>query len=265
MILITGSTGFIGQNFCSFVRERRQAILLAPRFLFDRTKEEQYEYFIKHKVSCLIHLAAAGVTNNSSTFYDNFQFNVIKSCQLIESAIKAGCNSFIVAGSCFEYGLTGNTVQFLDVNDRLMPVGCHAMSKAAFFLNLKNKYEFAPLNFSYLRIFQAYGQNEYHSRLYPSLCKAAINGQDFPMSSGEQIRDFIPVDDVCKAIDQAIDLNIGWNVQNICSGNPLSVLEFASLQWKLLGAKGQILPGMIHQKQPDLHRLVGKKSNLNNK
>ena len=263
MILITGSTGFIGKNFYSFARERREMIILAPRYLFDLTIEEQCDYLSQNKVSCLIHLAAAGVTNSRSSFYDNFQFNVIKSNQLIDSALKVGCTNFIVAGSCFEYGLTGNTVQFLDVGDQLMPVGYHAISKAALFLYLKTKFEKLRLNFSYLRLFQVYGQNEHQSRLYPSLYKAAITGQDFPMSSGEQIRDFIHVDDVCKTIDKAIDLNIGWNVQNVCMGIPLSVLEFAQLQWKSLNAKGQLLPGKIHQKQSTLLRLVGKKTIIN--
>ena len=99
---------------------------------------------------------------------------------------------------------------FLDVSDELQPVGYYAMSKAAVFIALQ--FQNLDINFSYLRLFHVYGSNEHHSRLYPSLCKAALTGKDFPMSSGEQIRDFIHIDDVCKSIDKAIDLNIGWNV-----------------------------------------------------
>lgn len=263
MIIITGTTGFIGQSFYSFARERRERILSAPRHLFDLTIEEQCDYFSTNKVSCLIHLAAVGVTNSRSNFYDNFQFNVIKTNQLINSALKAGCTNFIVTGSCFEYGLTGNAIKFLGVNDQLMPVGYHAISKASLFLDLENKFNSLGINFSYLRLFQVYGANEHHSRLYPSICRAAAKGEDFPMSSGEQIRDFIHIDEVTAAINTFIDLKIGWNVQNVCSGVPLSVLEFARLQWKLLGAKGQLLPGEIKQKQSELTRLVGLKSNFN--
>ena len=44
-----------------------------------------------------------------------------------------------------------------------------------------------------MRIFQVYGKGEASERLWPSLIRAAKNGDDFEMTKGEQIRDFIDV------------------------------------------------------------------------
>lgn len=263
MLFITGSSGFVGKNVTNFIRNKRKDITQVPRSFFSLTNKEQCENFKRNHISCLIHLAAAGVIDSKVSFADVVKFNVFETIKCINSALEAGCKNFVVIGSCYEYGLTGNSKKFLDVGDQLQPVGYYAMSKAATFVALQDQFQYLNINFSYLRLFHVYGHNEHHSRLYPSLCKAALNGEDFPMSSGEQIRDFIHVDDVCKIIDKAIDLDNGWNVQNVCTGVPLSVLEFARLQWQLLEAKGQLLPGQIQQKQSDLIRLVGKKSKLN--
>jgi nucleoside-diphosphate-sugar epimerase len=44
------------------------------------------------------------------------------------------------------------------------------------------------LKLKYLRIFQVFGEGEAESRLWPSLRKAALSGNDFDMTHGEQIR-----------------------------------------------------------------------------
>lgn len=257
MIIVTGATGFIGSNLLFYLRERRNNVMALQRDLFKASELEQISFFRENKVKCLIHLAASGVSGANS-FETEIQFNFLDSFQLIDSAYKSGCRNFQIAGSCFEYGRTGNDIAFLEPGDQLDPVGNHAISKATHFLNLERKFRNAEINMKYLRLFQVYGDNENESRLYPSLLKAAKAGENFAMSSGKQIRDFIHVKEVCKAINYSIDSTIGWRVENICTGNPLSVFEFASHHWNLVGARGKLQPGAIDQKQSQLNRLVGK-------
>ena len=133
--------------------------------------------------------------------------------------------------------------------------------KALGFLECK---EFAlklDVNITYARLFQVFGEGEKNSRLYPSLISAGIKGNDFKMSSGTQIRDFIHVNDVVNALIEEINLLSKWQVINICSGIGTSVRDFADFQWKNINAKGKLLIGEIPSKEEKLVRLVGKPSN----
>ena len=233
-----------------------------PREVFSESNNTQIKYFSQNKITHLIHLASAGVVDSKCSFFNNVDFNIFESHRLIASAIKSGCSNVIVTGTCFEYGLTGNSNLFLDVHDELQPVGYHAISKAVSFHQFERKYSSEKVNFSYLRLFQVYGKHEHQSRLYPSLVSAAKSNLDFPMSSGVQIRDFIHIDKVCDAIYNAQRNDNGWEVHNICSGIPRTVYEFAEEQWQKLEAKGKLLPGKISHKQSALHRIVGKPSTL---
>ena len=69
-----------------------------------------------------------------------------------------------------------------------------------------------------------YGSGQSETSLFPSLVRSVQNGDSkFKMSSGEQIRDFLPVEAVAKRLVN-IALKIpNAGVVNICSGNPISV------------------------------------------
>ena len=64
---------------------------------------------------------------------------------------------------------------------------------------------------TYNRIFSAFGEGQFIENLWPSLRKAAMNGENFNMTSGKQIRDFIEVKKI--ALNFLEDLN--FNNENI--------------------------------------------------
>ena len=113
-----------------------------------------------------------------------------------------------------------------------------------------------------LRIFQVYGEGELETRLWPSLKKYAKLGKDFPMTKGEQIRDFISVDQVAKKFLNEIEFtNVDRSsprILNIGSGKPQSVLDFSQYWWNKWNAKGDLLIGKIPYKQSEIMRYVPK-------
>ena len=83
------------------------------------------------------------------------------------------------------------------------------------------------IGISYQRIFQVFGDGENENRFWPSLRRAAINGEDFHMSKGNQIRDFIDVKIAGEIIAKiALENKIG--AFNVCSGIPKSVKELVN-------------------------------------
>ena len=91
----------------------------------------------------LFHFASYGAKKfyvNKNFFTDfnkTFQTNVIDFVNLINKAISAGIKKYLVAGSAFEYGSSGEKNKKLSINANLLSKGYYASSKACFYLYLK--------------------------------------------------------------------------------------------------------------------------------
>ena len=94
------------------------------------------------------------------------------------------------------------------------------------------------MEFFYGRIFTVYGEGQFSGNLWPSLRQTAIAGNDFPMTDGENIRDFLPVADVARHLRTAAERRDIQSDQplvvNIGSGYGLRVVDFAQQQWRIL-------------------------------
>lgn len=283
-IFVTGATGFIGSHFLNLLAKDSEIELLAlRRSLHSQTRiplTKQPHWITKqldqvdkedlNGVDVIVHLAAHSMYPPYDTLDNCLYWNLSAPLKLFNEALKANVNKFIVAGSCFEYGLSGETYEFIPVEAILKPTLTYAASKAASSIAF---YQFAvqhQIKFSYNRIFQVFGEGEAASRLWPSLKKAAFSGEDFPMTKGEQIRDFIPVEDVAKFFVDAClqDALVAGQPKfyNVGSGNPQSILEFSEFWWNKWQAKGKLLKGKLPYREGEVMRyvpLIDKSSNNN--
>ena len=213
-------------------------------------------------MKALIHLAANGVINGLNDWDECFNVNVRQSLTLWRNAADVGVRRFIICGSCFEYGRSGERYEFIPVDAPLEPTGAYAASKAsatmaALALAVEYKLELAVA-----RPFHVYGEGEAESRLWPDLQRAARAGKDFSMTSGEQVRDFIRVEDVASAfVTQCTqtDMTPGnpW-IRNIGSGKPETVREFAERWWAHWEARGKLIVGAVPYRENEVMRYVPK-------
>jgi dTDP-6-deoxy-L-talose 4-dehydrogenase (NAD+) len=69
-----------------------------------------------------------------------------------------------------------------------------------------------------------YGDGQPDTSLYPKLKEAVARGDEvFNMSGGEQLRDYLPVEEVSREIVDLALSNCDAGIVNICSGQPISV------------------------------------------
>ena len=165
----------------------------------------------------------------------------------------------MVAGSCFEYGLSGERYHRIPTAAPLEPINSYAASKAAASIAFCQWAAEYKLNLDILRVFHVYGEGEPETRFWPSLRRAAFAGKDFPMTAGEQIRDFIPVENVARAfLDKAENMssNDSINLYNLSSGNPLTLLSFAQDFWSFWNAKGTLIVGAVPYRASECMRYV---------
>jgi len=271
-ILITGGSGFIASYVARRCVERNCEILLQTRtgrIIDDLVHHQNVKllncsfFALKAEylkaVNCIIHLAAVGVSPRKSEWHELEEINVkgtLKMCQLAKELSAR----IVISGSSAEYGNSGLRYNEIPVNAPLEPTSPYATSKAAGCQLALGFARSEGLCAAYLRIFNAFGIGQHESNLWPSLIKAAKSGQDFGMTEGQQLRDFIPVEDVANQFaDSAIELEMREGspfVSNVGSGKPLTVRDFSEYWWKRCDAKGCLKIGSKPYRCNEVMRFV---------
>jgi nucleoside-diphosphate-sugar epimerase len=115
------------------------------------------------------------------------------------------------------------------------------------------------LRLSIHRIFQVYGPGESELRLWPSLRAAAREGRNFELTPAEQIRDFVPVEEVARQLLEALRLSVKAGrpeVLNLGTGHPKSLREFAEGVWRAEQATGRLIFGAKPYRDGEVMRYV---------
>ncbi|TWU63393.1 ADP-L-glycero-D-manno-heptose-6-epimerase [Crateriforma conspicua] len=273
-LFVTGATGFVGSHFVqqavirghqvtgvrrSADRGCRIELTQQPRWLDRCLSELTPEDFTD--VDVVVHLAAHSTNPPYDTLQQCLYWNVMVSLDALGKAVTAGVDRFVVTGSCFEYGRSGERYEHIPVDAPLEPTATYPTSKATASVALRSFAATTKTRVSVHRLFQVYGEGEAEGRLWPSLRKAALEGEDFPMTKGEQIRDFIAVQDVAKRLLDACESGATESgvasYHNLGSGHPQSILEFSRHWWKHWGATGKLIPGAIAYRENEVMRYVG--------
>lgn len=273
-IFLTGGTGFIGSHVLKNLLNSNIEVVS------HRRKESSSPKIpIKHSIKwltkpvskldpkdfegidVLLHLASHSVQYPFDTLENNIKFNVVEPLEMFKKACQAGVTKFVIAGSCFEYGISGEKYDYIPTNAPLEPTNDYSTSKAMAYLAFRQMAESNQVGISYNRLFHVYGPGEASNRFWPSLREAAISGKDFDMTFGEQIRDFTHVEDManklineCKVLYRSQILS--FKTTNFGSNNIMSIKEFASKYWEKFEAKGRLNLGSIPYRDNEVMRYV---------
>lgn len=271
-LFVTGGTGFVGSHFIQqalaagheIVAQRRPGSqprlpLTQEPLWIDRPLDHD---FTPELTGCdaVIHLAAHTPNPPYAPLDECLYWNVVASIRLLQQAAALGVKDMLVAGTCFEYGSAADGQNFIHPASDSRPTLPYPISKAAATTSCLGLARHLGLRLQVLRIFQVYGEGEAETRFWPSLRAAALEGRDFPMSAGAQVRDFITVNDVAQKFLKALDfegVELGRpHLRNIGTGRGQSLLEFAQHWWNHWQATGRLLPGEVGLRPGELPRLV---------
>lgn len=274
-IFVTGGTGFIGSHFLNLAfKEGHELVALRRSGSRPAIPVAEGVHWLtgslgrfprKELEGCegLVHLAAAGVQQPTTAEWEKcLRHNVNEFHALMHAAIASRIRTFVVCGSCSEYGAVGDRYEQIPADAALEPVGAYAASKAAATMVALGLAKEKKLQLSVLRPFHVFGEGESHQRLWPSLREAARKGADFEMTAGEQVRDFVPVEEVVRAILRHTTTSAPLPgcpvIKNIGSGQPRTIRSFAERWWRQWGAKGDLLLGTKPYRINEVMRYVPK-------
>ena len=270
-IFLTGGTGFVGSHFLQqalteghhVIAQRRPGSV--PRIplskepiWIDRMLDQDFQELAG--CDAVVHLAAHTPNPPYAPLHECLYWNVYATVRLLQQAAAQGVKNVIVAGTCFEYGTAAEGLDFVHPATEMRPLASYPISKAAATTACLGLARELGLRLQVLRIFQVFGEGEASTRFWPSLRAAALEGRDFAMSSGVQVRDFVPVGEVCKQFIQALafkSVEPGQpHLRNVGTGQGQSLLDFARYWWWRWGATGELLPGAVTLRPGEITRLV---------
>jgi nucleoside-diphosphate-sugar epimerase len=170
----------------------------------------------------VFHLAWAGVTGAFKESREQVTSNVTGSLELFEAVREAGCKLWVGVGSQAEYGLHNSV---LDEDTPASPVTAYGTGKLAVGLLTKKLCELAGMRYVWMRLLATYGPKDDERHLIPATIKRLLAGERPALTPGEQIWDYLYVEDAAEAIHLAALMPDAEGVFNLGSGEGRPVRE----------------------------------------
>ena len=236
-ILIVGGTGFIGYHLAkkslkkgwqvtSVSSKPPKKIRYLPKvkyMLCDITKKKSLIRNIRKYFNYVVNLGGyVDHSNKKKTFESHY-----KGCKnLTEIFFKKMPVAFVQMGSSVEYGnLKSPQKENAMCNTKFIKstYGKAKLLSTLYLIDLFKKKKFPA---TILRLYLAYGPRQDINRFLPIIIKGCIKNKKFPCSKGNQLRDFVHVDDVVDAIIKSLtNKNARGQIINIGSGNPRKIIN----------------------------------------
>lgn len=164
-----------------------------------------------------------------------------------------GGKRFVGVGTCAEYDPSAG---LMTTDTPLAPRTLYAACKASAFQVLRYFLDAEGISFAWCRIFYLYGEGEDEQRLVPYIRTQLQAGQEVILSRGEQVRDFLDVEDAARMIaDVALGQQQG--AVNICSGEAVTIRQLAERIADQYGRRDLLRFGARPENMFDPPRVVG--------
>ena len=167
----------------------------------------------------VIHLAWGGLPDFESMHHLESELPLHE--VFLKRLVDGGLRNLTVAGTCFEYGMrTGCLYEDMETE----PSSPYGRAKDLLRQRLQAYQEEAPFQLTWCRLFYMYGDRQPAKSIFPQLRDAASRGDEtFPMSGGQQIRDYLSVEAVANSVVTLALRQEDMGVVNVCSGRPVSM------------------------------------------
>ena len=171
----------------------------------------------------------------------------------MSAAAKLGCGLFVGAGSQAEYGPTENV---LTAETPAFPINSYGISKlAAGSLSgiLCKQYGIKHI---WTRILSVYGPGDTEKSIIMQAIKAFSRGEDFSMTLGEQIWDYIYSEDAAKIMALLAEKGEDGRVYCVSSGKAEELYKYIEIIRNKLSPKSELLRGAIPYPEGQVMHLV---------
>ena len=256
-ILITGGCGFIGTNLIDYISKKKgyKIRVIDNESLGNRSNISKFDVEFQHGditfiedlrnslvgIDIVVHLAAnTRVVDSIEKPLKNFNINVVSTLNLLMCMQDAGVQTIINAST--GGAILGEVTP--PVHEDMVPSPCspYGASKLAVEGYLSAFSKSYKINTCSLRFSNVYGPNSWHKESVVAYFMKKIM-QDEPIEiygDGEQTRDYVYVEDLCRGIVQAIESRQN-GVYQLGTGIPTSINQLITYISDVAGKKPKII------------------------
>lgn len=241
-VMVTGAAGFVGRHVVARLLDRGHSIIAVGR---DSNRAREMRWFAQVEyVRCdlhqdfrslfqagclpdaLVHLAWPGLPNYRGYFHvgQNLPADLV----FLKAAVAAGITRLIVAGTCLEYGM-----QYGPLTEQMetRPITPYGFAKDVLRKSLQLLQKESAFTLQWMRLFYLHGEGQNENSLLAQLERAIQERRPaFDMSAGDQLRDYLPVQEVAGNFALVLENPQCEGVINCCSGTPVSVIDLVRRQ-----------------------------------
>ncbi|MGV8851201.1 MAG: dTDP-glucose 4,6-dehydratase [Rhodoglobus sp.] len=254
-LLVTGGAGFIGSNFVrrtiedaypglegadvvvldaltySGNLENLAPVADSPRYTFVEGDIRDAELLdrLLGDIDAIVHFAAESHVDRSVRDASAFvETNVLGTQRLLDAALRAKTPRFVHVSTDEVYGSIAEGSW--DEQRPLEPNSPYSASKAGSDLLARSYFRTHGLNVSITRCSNNYGPFHFPEKLIPLFVTNLIDGKHVPLyGEGNNIRDWLHVDDHCRGIALVVTGGRAGEIYNIGGGTELTNLELTQM------------------------------------
>jgi dTDP-glucose 4,6-dehydratase len=257
-LLVTGGAGFIGTNFVKYILrkypgyqilnldkltyagnlENLQDLEREPRHHFvrgDICDAAAVDGLLKEGVDAVVNFAAETHVDRSIEEPNAFTItNVLGTQTLLEAVRKYRLRRYVQVSTDEVYGSLGPEDYFHETTP-VKPSSPYSASKAAADLLVQAYFSTYKLPVLITRCSNNYGPYQFPEKLIPLLISNALDNLPLPIyGDGLYVRDWLYVEDHCRAIDLVLHDGMEGEVYNVGGSNECQNLEVARTILKAL-------------------------------
>ncbi|MBT4575366.1 MAG: dTDP-glucose 4,6-dehydratase [Candidatus Cloacimonetes bacterium] len=276
IIMVTGGAGFIGSNFIRYLVHKYPNFKIIN---FDKltyagnlnnltTIEENANYvFIKGDVAdpqdvktvfeqfspdYVVHFAAESHVDKSIINPDIFlQTNIMGTQILLNYSREHKVQKFVQVSTDEVYGsISGDNNVKEDAH--IEPNNPYSASKASADLLLRVAYQTYGQRVNVIRACNNFGNYQFPEKLVPVVIHNALNNKEIPVyGDGKNIREWIHVEDHCRAIDIVMQTGKSGETYNVGTGNKWKNIDLVENILDKLNVKNDLITFVLDRQGHD--------------
>lgn len=283
-ILVTGGAGFIGSNFIFYLLKKYPAnrivcldkltyagnlstlssVLEEPNFRFVRLdicdREGVFRLFEEERPDIVVNFAAESHVDRSIEDPGIFlQTNILGTATLMDACRKFGVRRYHQVSTDEVYGdlPLERPDLFFTEETPLHTSSPYSASKASADLLVLAYHRTYSLPVTISRCSNNYGPYHFPEKLIPLMIINALEEKPLPVyGTGENVRDWLYVEDHCKAIDLIIHKGREGEVYNVGGHNERKNIDIVRLICKALGKSESLITYVADRKGHDMRYAI---------
>ena len=283
-VLVTGGAGFIGANFIFYMLDRRpedRVVCLDkltyagnpdtltpamdhPRFRFVRgdicDRAAVSALFEEERPDFVVNFAAESHVDRSIEDPEVFlRTNILGTASLMDACRKYGVERFHQVSTDEVYGdLPLDRPDLLFTEETPLHTSSpYSSSKAAADLLVLSYHRTYGLPVTVSRCSNNYGPYQFPEKLIPLMISSALRDQPLPVyGQGRNVRDWLYVEDHCKAIDLILRQGRTGEVYNVGGHNEMRNIDIVRLICRELGKPESLIAYVEDRKGHDLRYAI---------